>query len=118
MKIYTATTANHSLGRYRAENNRLIPQKELKTIPGALTNVLWGIIPRTSMVCASGLGILVIYGSRSKPLIEMYANDGTIQGYFRVADGYPEVVSWRDFYSLNWYYEMDEAPPKKIRKLN
>lgn len=69
------------------------------------------------MVCASDMGILVIYGSRSEPLVDMYDNDGTIQGYFRVADGYPETITWKDFYGLNWHYETDETPPRKIRRI-
>lgn len=61
---------------------------------------------------------MVVYGIRADPTIEMYEDDGTIRGFYRVTNGFAEPIDWRDFYSLNWWVDEDDIqPPKKIPEI-
>lgn len=81
------------------------------------TSPLWRTIPNTCLMRASTDGVMVIYGSRKNPTIDVYEEDDTIRGYYRVTQGHPERIHWRDFYSLIWWAEDDEENPKKLDQI-
>lgn len=55
---------------------------------------------------------MVIHGRRSKPDIDLYEDDGTIRGYYRVIQGYRQTISWKELYSLNYEKDVEEEVPR------
>lgn len=88
-----------------------IPAEPLGAVPGPRETSVWKVIPNTCMVKVTDSKVMVVYGSRSDPSIDIHDSDEMSRGYYRINNGFVEPIDWRDFYRMNW------KPPCKVQRI-
>jgi hypothetical protein len=101
-------------GAYYVVDQRLVADDTF--LHATASQMLNKVVPSTCLIKGSPRGIVVIYGDPNEPEFDVFQDDGITRGHFRLTEGIREVLTWRQFHSIEWKKEGGIAGLRKMER--